>query len=109
MKNIPAERRKFKRYNYKPDCCPNFECKNIRYKVLNISQGGLKINVQDNPVHLSAMTSDIKGYLCLSRGKRILISGQLAWRIGNEVGIKFDELINKEIIDSEFEYFQDEA
>jgi hypothetical protein len=103
------ERRKFKRYDYKPNYRPNFECNNIRYKVLNISQGGLKIDVQDIPVHLSDSTSGIAGYLCLWDGKRIPISGNLVWIIGNEVGIMLNKLISKEIIDSESEYFQDEV
>ena len=108
MGNITAERRKFKRYSYKPDYCPNFECKKIRYKVLNISQGGLKIDTQSSPIHLTDTTSGITGYLHLSNGKRIPISGKLIWIIGNEVGIKLNKPISKEVIDSETEYFQDE-
>lgn len=107
MENITVEKRKFKRYSYKPDCCPNLECKNIRYKVLNISQGGLKIDVKGIPVHLSGSTSGITGYLCLSGGKRLLVSGKLVWIIGNEVGIKLNKTISKKIIDSEIEYFTD--
>ena len=108
MENITVERRQFKRYAYKPDCCPILECKTIRYKVLNISEGGLKIDVQGIPAHLSDSTSGITGYLCLSSGKRVPVSGELVWIIGDEVGIKLKKPISKKTIDSEIEYFQDE-
>lgn len=108
MGNTSVERRQFKRYSYKPDCCPNLECKNIKYKVLNISQGGLKVDVRGIPINLSDSKAAITGYLCLSSGKRLQVSGELIWIIGNEVGIKLTKLISKKIIDSETEYFQDE-
>jgi hypothetical protein len=107
MENDAVERRKFKRYSYKPDLCPFLKCKTIRYKVLNISEGGLKIDIQGIPVLLSNSQSDITGYLCLLNGKQIPVSGQLVWIIGNEVGIKLNTPISKKIIDSETDNFQD--
>ena len=109
MEYNQVERRKFKRYNYRSDSCSTFECKNIKYKVLNISQGGLKIDVEATPIHLSDSASGITGYLCLSSGKRFRVSGKLMWMIGNEIGIKLDKQIRKEMIDSETEYFQTSA
>jgi hypothetical protein len=106
MENAIVERRKFKRYSYKPDCCPILECKTIRYKVLNISEGGLKISVQGIPAHISDSKSGINGYLHLSDGKQIPVSGNLVWVIGNEVGIKLNTLISKKIINSQMKYFQ---
>jgi hypothetical protein len=101
-----VEKRKFKRYSYKTDCCPILDCQSIQYKVLNISEGGLKIEIQSKP----EMQSDayvFNGYLCLSNGKQIPLSGKQVWIIGNEIGIKLDEPISEKIINSEIGNFQD--
>jgi hypothetical protein len=101
-----VEKRKFKRYSYKPDCCPILDCQGIQHKVLNISGGGLKIEIQSKP----EMQPDFyifNGYLCLSNGKPIPVSGKQVWIIGNEIGIKLDEPISEKIISSEIGNFQD--
>ena len=102
-----SERRKFKRFTYKPECCPTLDCDTIQYKVLNISEGGLKMEVQSIPERLSDSTSGFNGLLYLSNGKRIPVSGRLVWIIGNEIGIKLTEPISEKIIKSERENFQD--
>lgn len=107
MVNFTEERRKFKRYSYKPDSYPILQCKTIRYKVLNISEQGLKIDVQGIPVRITDSKSGITGNLYLSNGKEIPVSGKLIWVIGNEVGIKLNKPLSKEIIESETKYFQE--
>ena len=100
------EKRKFKRYSYKPDCCPILDCQSIRYKVLNISEGGLKIEIQIE----TGVQSDFyvfSGHLCLSSGEQIPVSGKQVWIIGNEIGIKLNAPISKKIIDSEIGNFRD--
>ena len=98
-------RRKFKRYSYKPDCCPILVCQSSQYKVLNISEGGLKIEIQSNPEGQSD-SYIFNGHLCLSNGKQIQVSGKQVWIIGNEIGIKLNEPISENIIDSEVANFQ---
>ena len=108
MKKEKIERRNFKRYTYKPDCCPSLTCQSIRYKVLNISEGGLKIEIQSNPGWQSDSTHIFIGHLCLAGGRQIPVSGKQVWIIGNEIGIKLNEPISEKIIASESENFQDE-
>jgi hypothetical protein len=100
-----VEKRKFKRYTYKPDRCPVFICRETTYKVLNISQGGLKIEVQSSP----EMPSDayiFDGYLHFSNGSRIPVSGRQMWIIGDEIGIKLDTPLSETLIDAEADCFQ---
>lgn len=102
----PVEKRKFKRFEYKPDCCPILDCQGIKFKVLNISEGGLKIEIQGDP----AMQSDtyvFNGHLCLSSGEKIPVAGKQVWIIGNEIGIKLNRQIDENIIDSQAGNFQD--
>jgi hypothetical protein len=101
-----VEKRKFKRYTYKPDCCPFLDCQGIKFKVLNISEGGLKIEIQSNPDSPTDSYA-FNGYLCFSSGEKIQVSGKQVWIIGNEIGVKLNAQINEKIIDSEFENFQD--
>ena len=101
------ERRKFKRFTYKPEYRPTLDCHTIQYKILNISEGGLKLEVQSIPERLSDSTSGIRGFLCLSNGQQIPVSGRLVWIIGNEIGIKLNEPISQKIISSEKGNFQD--
>ena len=101
-----VEKRKFKRYSYKTDCCPVLDCQSTQYKVLNISEGGLKIEIQAK----AEMQSDayiFNGHLCLSSGEQIPVSGKQVWIIGNEIGIKLDEPISEKIINSEIGNFQE--
>lgn len=101
-----VEKRKFKRYDYRPDCCPVLDCQNVQYKVLNISEGGLKIEIQSN----TEMQSDVyifNGYLRLSNGERIPVSGKQVWIIGDEIGIKLNVPISEKTIASEADNFQD--
>jgi hypothetical protein len=101
-----VEKRKFKRYSYKPDCRPILTCQGIIFKVLNISEGGLKIEIQNNP----EMRSDshiFNGRLSFSNGEVIPVSGNQVWIIGNEIGIKLNKPISEKIIDSEAGCFLD--
>jgi hypothetical protein len=107
MQEKETEKRKFRRYNYKPDCCPILDCRSIQYKVLNISEGGLKIEIQRKPGLQSDSTYLFIGNLCLANGEQIPVSGKQVWIIGNEIGIKLNAPINENILDSESEYFQD--
>ena len=107
MGNETSERREFKRFKYKPECCPTLDCYTIQYKVLNISEGGLKIEVQSIPDRQSDSTSGFNGLLCLSNGKQIPVSGRLVWIIGNEIGIKLSQPISEKILKSESGNFQD--
>jgi hypothetical protein len=107
MEEKKVEKRKFKRYSYKPDCCPILDCQSIQYRVLNISEGGLKIEIQSNPEGQLDSIYVFNGYLCLSNGEQIPVSGKQVWIIGNEIGIKLDEPISETIIDSEVGNFQD--
>ena len=107
MEKETSERRKFKRFTYKPECCPTLDCHTVQYKVLNISEGGLKLEVQSIPERLSDSTSGINGILYLSTGKQVPVSGRLVWIIGNEIGIKLNEPIGEKIINSESGNFQD--
>ena len=100
------EKRKSKRYSFKPDCCPILDCQSIKYKVLNISEGGIKIEVESSP-DLQSDSYVFNGCLCLSNGEQIPISGKQVWIIGNEIGIKLNEPISEKIIDSEVANFQD--
>ena len=100
------EKRKFKRYDYKPDCCPILNCRRTQYKVLNISEGGLKIELQSNPESQSDLYV-VHGDLRFSDGTLLPISGKQVWIIGDEIGIKLDEPISATIIESEIENFQD--
>jgi hypothetical protein len=77
----------------------------INFNVLNISESGLKIEIQSNP----DMRSDshvFNGYLCLSNGEQVPISGEQVWIIGNEIGINLNEPISKKIFDSDAGCFQ---
>jgi hypothetical protein len=81
-------------------------CQGIKFKVLNISEGGLKLEIQSN----SEMRSDshvFNGYLCFSNGETISVSGEQVWIIGNEISIKLHEPISEKIIVSEIGKFQD--
>ena len=100
-----VEKRKFKRYSYKHYFCPILDCQIIQNKVLNFSEGGLKIEIQSDPESLSDYL--FNGRLCLSNGKQIPVSGKQVWIIGNEIGIKLNEPISDKIIDSEVGNFQD--
>lgn len=100
------EKREFKRYNYKPDCCPFLDCQGVRFKVLNISEGGLKIEIQSDPD--SPTDSYVfNGHLCFSSGEKIPVSGKQVWIIGNEIGVKLNTKISEKIIESEVGNFQD--
>ena len=101
-----VEQRKFKRYSYKPDCCPILDCQGVQYKVLNISEGGLKIEIELK-AEINSDSYVFSGDLCLFDGRHIHVSGKQVWIIGNEIGIKLNEPISKTIIDSEFGNFQD--
>ena len=107
MDKETSERRKFKRFTYKSEYQPILDCHTIRYKVLNISEGGLKLEVQGIPERLSDSTSGVNGFLFLSNGKQIPVSGKLVWIIGDEIGIKLNEPISEKIIVSESGNFQD--
>lgn len=107
MGNETSERRKFKRFTYKPEYSPTLDCHTIQYKVLNISEGGLKLEVQSIPERLSDSTSGFNGSLYLSNGKQIPVSGRLVWIIGNEIGIRLNEPISEKIIASESGNFQE--
>ena len=99
-------KRKFKRYSYKPDCCPILTWQGINFNVLNISENGLKIEIQSNP----DMRSDFNvfnGDLCFSNGLQIPVSGEQVWIIGNDIGIKLNEPISEKIFDSDAGCFQD--
>lgn len=106
MDKETSERRKFKRFTYKTEFRPTLDCHTIQYKVLNISEGGLKLEVQGIPERLSDSTSGINGYLFLSNGKQIPVSGNLVWIIGSEIGIKLNKPISEKIIASESGNFQ---
>lgn len=101
-----VEKRKHKRYDYKPDRRPTLNCRDVQYKVLNISEGGLKIEIQSDPANPSDLYF-LNGDLCFSSGELLPISGTQVWIIGNEIGIKLDEPISAKIIESEFGNFQD--
>lgn len=104
-----TERRKYKRFTYKADCCSILDCQTIRYKVLNISEGGLKIEVQSQPERQSDTTWGFAGTLRFSNGKQLQVSGKLVWIIGNQIGIKLNEPINEKMLKDEMDNFEVDA
>jgi hypothetical protein len=101
-----TERREHKRYTYKPESYPTFDCQTARYRVVNISEGGLKIKVLSNPDRPVESTSFLNGVLCFSNGNQVHVSGRLVWIIGNEIGIKLNQPISQELISNEMKNFQ---
>lgn len=91
------------RYTYKPECYPILECQTGKYKVLNIAEEGMKLEIcrdSDQPIRTQSV---IQGHLQFSNGKRVSVSGELIWIIGNEMGIKPKKPIKTNMIMAEIE------
>jgi hypothetical protein len=104
--HMSNERRQSQRFTYKSECSPILKCQTVSYRVLNISEGGLKLEVQrasGQPLHAHA---NLKGLLQFSGGDQRPVVGELVWIIGQEMGIKLTEPIDQQILASEADKFQ---
>ena len=97
------DRRRQTRYTYKPENFPMLECRTGRYKVLNITRDGMKLEVCRDPDQPLRTQAAIQGYLCFSDGKKVSIQGELIWIIGDEMGIKPRKPIGDDVLKDEIE------
>ena len=104
-KNQIIERRKQPRFTYKPEYCPVLQCQKSRYRVLNISEGGLKIDVSGSPNRPFFAGAVLSGVIYFFNKRQLSIEGDLVWIIGDEMGIKLRKPIHKKIIRAESAYF----
>lgn len=104
--NSTIERRSQRRYTYKPEYYPMIDCQTGRYKVINIAEDGMKLEISRDPDQPMRTQSVINGYLRFSNGSQISILGELVWIIGDKMGIKPNQPISQEIIAAEAAHFQ---
>lgn len=85
------ERRKYFRYNliYPPGSELKLIIDHREYEVLDISQGGLRF-FYDGDID---MGMQIQGMIKFSDDESVAIQGKVVWGKGNEVGMKFDNLL----------------
>ena len=105
-KTRKSERRKYERFTYKPEFCPILKCQKRSYRVINISEGGLKIEVfgsTNQPLFADAVLS---GIIYFANNRQLLIEGDLVWIIANEMGIKLKEPISRDILKAELVNFE---
>ncbi len=81
------ERRKYSRYNliHLPKKGVKLIIRNSEYKVLDISQGGLRCSY-DNEIELG---TQIEGIIKYSEDESKAIEGKVVWAKNREVGLKF--------------------
>lgn len=108
-KTHDRERRKYQRFTYKPQFCPILKCRKRSYRILNISAGGLKIEVFGNPNPPLFAGAVLSGFIYFANDRQLLVEGDLVWIIGNEMGIKLKSPIDQAIIKAEADYFQQES
>ena len=91
MKNeVPqhSERRKDPRLTYKVNQRPILTAHDRKYHVINISKGGITIQSRSNSLALT--TSRLEGSIMFLDGETYEITGDIAWIIGDEMGVKFN-------------------
>ena len=108
-KTHDRERRKHQRFTYKPEFCPILKCRKRSYRVLNISAGGVKIEVFGNHNQPLLAGAVLSGLIYFANDRQLSVEGYLVWIIGNEMGIKLKSPIDQAIIKAEAEYFQQES
>lgn len=94
MKNAEPqhpERRKHPRFTYGVNQRPILRAYNRKYHVINISKGG--ITIQSRPDSLPLTTSRLEGSIMFLGGETSEITGDIAWIIGDKMGVKFNNLL----------------
>jgi hypothetical protein len=100
-----SERRQTQRFTYKSEFRPVLQCQKSSYRVLNISEGGLKIDVSGSPNQLYFAGAVLSGLIYFANNRQLHIEGDLVWIIGNEMGIRLRKPIHKKIIKAESAFF----
>jgi len=101
---VIKERRAYERLVYPSGRRPSLKFESYMLEILNIAERGLKLS---NPEKLS-FDHITDGEAVLLSGKRITVTGKVAWSLNMEVGLVLDP-IPKAIIDEEKRLFDAEA
>jgi hypothetical protein len=86
-----VERRKKERILYKRNQRASLKLLNNVLEIVDISQGGAKI-IYD-PDSLVLHRALVQGTIKFLNGQSVNIEGEVAWIIGNEVRLKFKDLV----------------
>lgn len=100
-----SERRKYQRFTYWPEFRPILECQKRSYRVINISAGGLRLEVFGSPNQPFSAGAVLSGWIYFANKRQLFIEGDLVWIIGNEMGIKLREPIDQDIINTEVTHY----
>jgi len=104
-KTRDSERRQHQRFTYWPEFRPILKCRKRSYQVINISAGGLKIEVFGSPNQPLFAGAVLSGWIYFANKRQLFVEGDLVWIIGNEMGIKLNEPIDQDIIKAEVTHF----
>jgi hypothetical protein len=99
------ERREHQRFVYKAEHRPVFDCRTRYFKVINISTGGIKIELLGQSHQSPFSGVALSGTLYLANGSRLEISGTIVWIIGDHLGLKLHTPLDAELIKTERPYF----
>ncbi|UCF56243.1 MAG: PilZ domain-containing protein [Deltaproteobacteria bacterium] len=95
------ERRKHSRIVYKPSQRPSLEVKYHKLEIVDISEGGARIKCEPNVIVFDKPFT--QGTINLLGGDSIDIVVEIAWIMGDEIRLKFRNLIPSATIEKERE------
>lgn len=100
-KETTLERREYRRFVYKAEHRPLFDCRTRHFKVINISAGGIKIELVGRPHQTPLSGAVLSGILHFSNGRRLETGGTIVWIIGDHLGLKLHTPLNDGLIKAE--------
>jgi hypothetical protein len=100
-----SERRRHCRITYNPSQRPSLKVQNYELEVVDISEGGFRIISNSNVIVFDKSLTC--GTIILLGGDSIDLEGDNAWDKGDEIGLKFRNLLPSNTIQKEREKFFD--